>query len=355
MENGVNVCGGAGAGWLERLAVAWPVERWRDVNVVAAVSGGCDSMALLRGLAELKRQAGGAGRLLAVHVNHQLRGDQADEDERWLIAQCRRLGVPLVVERADARSAAAQQGDGLEAAARQERYRRLIAAAEAAGARYIALGHTRDDQVETVLFRLLRGAGLRGLAGMPATRSLSPTVTLVRPLLALEREEALAYLQAIDQPYREDATNDDVTFARNRVRHELLPYLREHFNSRVDAAIGQLAAHAADACAIIESLAAALLAECAPTYRQAAEGKSAGASLSVAPLAERAEPLVCEALRLAWRQAGLAEQAMTASWWKQLAQFSQSAAAGSTLSLPGQVRASLSAAGVLSLAATSSY
>jgi hypothetical protein len=97
------------------------------------------------------------------------------------------------------------------------------------------------------------------------------------------------------------------------------------------------------------------LAKCAPTYQKAPDGGIAGASLRVAPLAERTEPLVCEALRLAWRQAGLAEQAMTASWWKQLAQFSQSAAAGSTLSLPGRVTASLSAAGVLSLAATPSY
>ena len=161
------------AGFLDRLAAAWPAAKWRSVHVVVAVSGGADSMALLRGLLELKRRDGGAGAVHAVHVNHQLRREAAEADEAWVRAECRRLGVPLEVERADVTTLAAKQGDGLEAAARTARYATLTSAAERLGARFVALGHTRDDQVETVLFRVLRGTGLRGLAGMPGMRRLS--------------------------------------------------------------------------------------------------------------------------------------------------------------------------------------
>ena len=126
--------------------------------------------------------------------------------------------------------------------------------AEAVGARFVATAHTRDDQVETALFQLLRGAGLRGLAGMPFSRPLSPSVALVRPLLDCERSVLRRYLASIGQTYRDDATNADPHFARNRVRNELLPYLREQFNPEVDQAIARTADIAGEAERLIESL-----------------------------------------------------------------------------------------------------
>ncbi len=313
-----------------RLAAAWPPEAWREVHVLAAVSSGADSMALVRALVEAKRRTGGAGRVFAAHVNHGLRGAESDGDEHWLANECRTLGVPLEVRQTDAAALAAEARDGLEAAAREARYQLLAAMAEAAGARFVATAHTRDDQAETALFHLVRGAGLRGLAGMRRLRQLSPSVTLVRPLLDCTRTELRSYLYAIGQAWREDRTNQDLHHARNRIRNELLPYLREHFNADADAAIVRTASLAGEAQALVEELAVQLLARC--------ERPGAGGfTLAVAPLAGQPELLVGEALRLAWRRAGWSQQAMTYDWWRKLTQLALSTDLRGALNLPGNV------------------
>jgi tRNA(Ile)-lysidine synthase len=209
--------------------------------------------------------------------------------------------------------------------------------AEAAGARYVVTAHTRDDQAETVLFRLLRGAGLRGLAGMRRFRELSPSVTLVRPLLDVTRAELEGYLHGLGQPWREDATNAIVEFARNRLRHELLPYVREHFNADVDAAIARTASLAAEAQALVENQAADLLARCKPTSRISTTQREI--VLSVTPLTGQPRILVGEALRQAWRSAGFPEQTMTHHWWRQLAQLALLPDSLGKLNLPGNVLA----------------
>jgi tRNA(Ile)-lysidine synthase len=320
-----------------RLAAAWPPPKWSGVHVLAAVSGGADSMALLRALIEAKRRAGGAGKLLVGHVNHGLRGDASDADERWLCQQCRELGVPLDVRRSDTAALAEAEGDGLEAAARAERYRLLTEMADAVGARFVVTGHTRDDQVETVLFRLIRGAGLRGLAGMPVVRQLSPSVALVRPLLDVSRADLDAYLQAIGQTRRDDASNEETRFARNRIRRELLPYMREHLNAEVDAAIARAASQAAESQSLLERLAEELMAGCATAPRSVQTPYHV--ALLVAPMAEQPEIIVREALRLFWRRAGLSEQAMTHQWWQQLAHLALSPKTHAKLNLPGNVLA----------------
>ena len=135
----------------------------------------------------LKKEASGSGTLYVAHLNHALRGSDADADEAWLKALCQRWNVPLELGRANVSEIAVQHGDGLEAAARTARYDFLRQTAERLGARFVATAHTSDDQVETVLHRLVRGTGLAGLAGIPITRPISPSVTLVRPLLDVRR------------------------------------------------------------------------------------------------------------------------------------------------------------------------
>ena len=195
-------------------AEAWPPSQWANVTVVVAVSGGCDSVALLRAMAALK--AGGEGRLCAAHLNHQLRPD-AETDERFVVELCGRLGVPCEVGRMDVGRLAAQAGEGLEAAARKARYRFLKQTAGRLGARFVATAHTADDQAETILHRIVRGTGIRGLAGMARARRLGHA-TLVRPLLGVRRAELQAYLDAIGQPCRHDPSNLDPRFTRNRIR-----------------------------------------------------------------------------------------------------------------------------------------
>ncbi|HEY3393570.1 MAG TPA: tRNA lysidine(34) synthetase TilS, partial [Lacipirellulaceae bacterium] len=149
----------------QHIAAAWPVAAWRDSHVVLGVSSGPDSVAMLRAMMSIKAQGGGRGRLFVAHFNHAARGADADADQAWLDALCRRLDVPLETARADT-SIASLTGDGWEASARAARYKFLTHTAEKFGARFVAVAHTANDQVETVLHRILRGTGLAGLAGM---------------------------------------------------------------------------------------------------------------------------------------------------------------------------------------------
>ncbi len=230
-----------------RLAASWPCSEWRDCHVLIAVSGGADSVALLRAVAALKRECGGPGAVYVAHLNHGLRGEAADADEGWVEALCQEMGLAVSVGRADVGELANQAGDGWEAAARLARYDFLRTMAEQIGARFVATAHTADDQVETVLHHILRGTGLAGLAGIPPTRPLSPSVTLVRPLLRTTRGEIVEYLKVLKQNYRSDASNADVSYTRNRIRQVLLPLIRDRFNSEVDAALLRLAGQASEA------------------------------------------------------------------------------------------------------------
>jgi tRNA(Ile)-lysidine synthase len=316
----------------EKLNENWPVAAWRDMHVAVALSGGADSVALLRGMAELKRHQGGKGELLALHVNHQLRGAESDGDAAWCLELCRTLSLPCEVLWAEVAARAATEGDGIEAAARDERYRLLTAACEQRGVRYLATAHTRDDNIETVLFRLLRGTGLRGLAGIASHRPLTNSLTIVRPLLSCSRAEVVDFLASLGQDFRTDSSNASREFMRNRVRNELLPLLRREFSANVDNAIERLAEQAGEVHEFLESAADKLLhdAECVVG--------SGEFRLQVADLGCQSSLLIREALRLAWRRAGLPEQAMTHQWWCRLAELAAEGASTVVLNLPGNVR-----------------
>jgi tRNA(Ile)-lysidine synthase len=306
-------------------------------------------MAMLRTMLSIKSVCGGIGQLHVVHVDHGLRGSESTADAQWLAQQCDALQTPLTICHGDVRRLAAAQGDGLEAAARDQRYRLLTQAAEQIGARYVAMGHNANDQTETVLFRLLRGSGIRGLSGIRNNRPLSPSVTLVRPQLGCWHKDLVNYLKRIGQPFREDQPNRDTRFTRNRIRHDLLPRLRSDYNERIEEALLRLAEQATAAEQLIETEADHLLARCALQLGpHLAKGLATGANvvltLQTAPLRQQTELLVSEAIRLAWRQAHLPEQAMTYRRWQQLAQFAQAPKATGRLQLPGKVQAPISAA-----------
>ena len=192
-------------------------------RVLAAVSGGPDSVALAHFLAQMARRKGLALELL--HVHHGLRGRAADRDAASVEALGRALGVPARVVRADVKALAGRRGLGLEEAGRKERYRALIARARRGRFDAVATGHHLDDQAETVLLHLLRGTSLEGLGGIAPRRPLAPGIELIRPLLPLTRAEVLLYLELHGLSWREDRTNKDRTFARNWVRAEVLPLL----------------------------------------------------------------------------------------------------------------------------------
>jgi tRNA(Ile)-lysidine synthase len=206
--------------------------------LLLGLSGGPDSVALLDVLKTLEEPLG--YRLIAAHLDHGLRPDSS-EDGVFCQDLCDRLSVELRLGSAPVRERALREGGGLEEAARRERYSFLRGLKDEIGAAAIALGHTRDDQAETFLLRLLRGAGASGLASM---REVSRD--LVRPFLLVSRAEILDHLASRSLSFREDPTNADPAFLRNRVRHELLPYLEARFNPRIREALARTAGLLAD-------------------------------------------------------------------------------------------------------------
>jgi tRNA(Ile)-lysidine synthase len=288
---------------------------------VLAVSGGADSVALLRALADDPPAAG----LVVAHLNHRLRGPQSDADAAFVLALCPHL--PHRSEAIDV--AAAASGDNLEDTARRVRYDFLARVTRAAGASWVATGHTLDDQAETVIHRLIRGTGLRGLRGIAARRELVPGVQLLRPMLTLSRAEVLAYLRAIDQPWREDVTNRDPAFTRNRIRHELMPLLRS-FNPEIEQALGRTAAQADEVYAGIEQVAAALL--------EAAERPRVGrvVVLDRPGLESGAAHCLRELLHLVWEREGWARGGMTLDHWQRAADVVQGKVPA--WDLPGGIR-----------------
>ena len=193
-------------------------------TVIAGFSGGPDSAALLTILEGLRGSLD--FRLRAVHINHGLRGEEAERDAAFAEAFCRERGIPFARHDAEVREAARRDGLSVEEAGRRERYRIFREEAAGEGHARIAVAHHADDCAETILMNLFRGTGLAGLAGIPPVRG-----QVIRPLIAVTRKEILDYLAAGKIPYVVDSTHRDTAFTRNYVRHVLLPGAAEHVNA----------------------------------------------------------------------------------------------------------------------------
>jgi len=332
----------------ERIAAAMDrlAPQWRGMPGIVAVSGGADSVALLRLFAGtppgslreppspkrrgLKSETpplrfgegvGGWGvpNLIVAHVNHQLRGDESDTDEAFVIELCNRLNV-------ECRTARIPVPPGnLEAEARRSRYSFFQRLAEETGVGWIATAHTLDDQAETVLHRLIRGTGIQGLRGIHQSPGVAtPGLSIMRPLLGIRRTELRDFLETFQQPFREDSSNADSRFTRNRIRHELLPLL-ETFNPQIAEVLNRLSQQAAELYESKEDETATLL--------KAVELPRAGAMLifDASKLAALGEPQRRAVLRMAWQREGWPEQGMTFAHWTRLAKLE-------TSDFPGGVR-----------------
>lgn len=213
---------------IRRLSMLKPGDK-----VLVAVSGGPDSVALLYALWSLRDELGIT--LHAAHLNHSFRGKESDDDAEYVAQLAGNLGVPCTVEKIDVPEIQRTLRLSPEEAARLVRYEFLERVADEIGANRIAVGHTADDQVETVLLCILRGAGIDGLSGMPPVRG-----RIIRPLIETRRSVVEEYVERQGLHPRIDATNLLATYARNRIRLELLPLLRREYNPEVDAAILRL-------------------------------------------------------------------------------------------------------------------
>ncbi len=295
---------------------AWFILADPPAGLVVAVSGGPDSVALARALLAVRSDP--AAPLVLAHLNHQLRGEDSDADEAFVVDLHTRLAAKntnlhLVTHRLDVARLAREQGDNLEAVARRERYRWLAGVARARALHHVATGHTAGDQAETVLHRLLRGTGVEGLRGIAPRRRLGPDLEVIRPLLRVTREDVLAYLSAIGQPARHDRSNDDPAFTRNRIRHDLLPLLARDYNPRIIDVLARLAELAEEIARDEEDAARTLLGQ--------AELPRAGALIVLDPaiLRPRNERQVRAALRLLWQREGWPMGEMGFEQWRRLA------------------------------------
>ena len=241
-------------------------------TVVVGVSGGADSVCLLHVLAKWQKESG--LKLHVAHLNHQLRGAESEADAEYVSGLARSLGIPVTIGRQDVAAYRRTRSISIEEAARELRHAFLAGVARDVGAGRIALGHTRDDQVETILMHILRGTGTSGLCGLAPCSPLalrvrtqsaiaSPDLSgrsnllVIRPLLDINREETTGYCREQRLDPRIDSSNLSLSFFRNRLRLELLPLLRQ-YNPAVDRALLRLADIAGEDSAFIEGQAALL-------------------------------------------------------------------------------------------------
>ena len=208
-------------------------------RVALAVSGGADSIAMLRLFHSIRAELGIA--LVVLHFNHQLRGAESDEDEKLVASVTGMLALPVITGGADVALAARRNHWNLEDAARRLRYRFFEDALEQHAIARVATAHTADDQAETVLARIIRGTGLAGLSAIQPVRG-----NIIRPLLEIRRDELREYLNSIHQKWREDSSNADTTRLRARLRSDLLPQLERHFSPSIVASLNTLSGLARD-------------------------------------------------------------------------------------------------------------
>jgi tRNA(Ile)-lysidine synthase len=293
-----------------KAAVRDALERFQltSKRLVVAVSGGADSVALLTMLCELREPL--KLDVFAAHFDHGLRDDSwADADwVRWL---CTHRIVPVQIGRPQT----APPSSHIEAWSRRERYAFLTAAATQVGASHVVVAHTADDQAETVLHHILRGTGIAGLAGMPASRPLSETVRLIRPCLKIARGDLRTFLKERDQPHLEDPSNTDWRFTRNAIRHGVLPNIAELTGRFPTSSLLKLAEQARGAVDVMRRQARRSL------KRAVLEQTPTQVRLSSKAFAGVPRIVVQEAAVLLWKRMNWPRREMTQRHWQRAAEL----------------------------------
>ncbi len=219
-------------------------------RIVLGISGGADSVCLLLLLLEMAPKYGYESKdIYGVHINHMLRGEEADMDEEFVRRLCKEKGVNFICFRENIADYAKKLGLSVEEAGRRFRYQCFDKVAADYGCTKIAVAHNKNDMAETVIFNMLRGTGLKGMSGMQPVRE-----NVIRPILGITREDILEYLNSRNQSYRNDSSNDGVDYDRNKIRHIILPAMREINKGAVEH-ICQMALEAGNSYAYIHDMA----------------------------------------------------------------------------------------------------
>ena len=296
-------------------------------RVLLALSGGADSIALLYIFEALRAKGDLTAEFVCAHVNHQLRGAAGDADAQFVVDQANKLRLPVATRSADVRGHAETHRLSLETAARELRLSNLAEMAREHGCTWVATGHQKNDNAETLVHRLHRGTGFRGLAGIRPVRSFGSDLWLARPLLCLTRDEVVQYLERRDLRCREDHTNVDLAYTRNTIRHRLLPALQRESGASLIEALSGLAASARNLYERIRREAQ----EARSTLAGFADGKAVidGPGLTALP-----EPVAIELVRQALVDLDCREDELKQVHYRGILQLARKRVGGRRLSLP---------------------
>ena len=210
----------------------------KNDKVLVGVSGGPDSVTLLHILHSLKKEY--SLNILVAHLDHKFRGEESKADRIFCQELAKKYGLEIVFEEIDVPKIAEEKGISPEEAARFERYDFFKRAAKERGIKKIAVGHTRDDQAETVLMRLIRGAGMKGLGGISPAKEMQGFL-IIRPLIEISRKEVEEFISGSGLKFRKDSSNEKTIFTRNKVRLELIPFLEKEFNANIKEVLANMA------------------------------------------------------------------------------------------------------------------
>ena len=299
-------------------------------KILLAVSGGADSIALMYAIHALKAEDILNTRLLCAHINHQLRGAEADLDEEFVVTQATKLKLAVTTSRTDVRGFARLNKLSIETAARRLRMEALIDIAKANNCSRIATAHQKNDNAETIIQRLSRGTGFRGLGGIWPVRVFADEIKFVRPLLCFRRDEIVRYLHERNLKWRHDHTNADCTYRRNYIRHQLIPALQEDCSDSIVEQLSQLARSARRYYGMVCGRADELwpfLADCDPEETV----------LDLKQFLTEPQPVKVELIRRSLANVGCGERDLTQGHYEGMLQLAEQNVTGRKMELPGGV------------------
>lgn len=298
-------------------------ELWGSANkILLAVSGGADSTALMYAMCALRAQNILGVELLCAHINHQLRPGQADQDEVFVTAQAGELSLTIMTRRVDVREFAHLNKLSIETAARKLRIAALLDIAEANQCSRIATAHQKNDNAETIVQRLARGTGFRGLGGIWPMRAFGGEFTFVRPLLCVGADEIIEYLQKRNLKWRQDHTNADCTYRRNYIRHRLLPALQRDCAGPLVEQLSGLALSASRFHGLV-------CRHAEKAWAQSARCDGEKASLDLKGFLSQTQPVKVELVRRGLTTVGSGERDLTQRHYERVLRLAEQSAGGS--------------------------
>jgi tRNA(Ile)-lysidine synthase len=296
-------------------------------RIVLAISGGADSTALLYAIVWLRNEGALSADVICAHINHQLRGADADTDEDFTVARAHDLQLPIATRRVDVCCFARKNKLSIETAARQLRIVNLLDIAKENNCGWIATAHHKNDNAETILHRLVRGTGFRGLAGIWPARIVAHDIRLARPLLCVTRNEVIGYLEKRNLRWCTDHTNDDCTYTRNFIRHRLLPALQKYCTGSLVEQLSQLAQ---SACNFHKNICASA----DKVWTQLAEYEYNCIKLNLRKFLTRPLPVKIELVRRSLAAVGSGQRDITRQHFKRICRLAESNVTGKKIELP---------------------